>query len=636
MFRWFLVLAVILAPIAIWQLAWFVSHSPAVPYNMREMFSLISLYTATRIWGSLICVGIAISIVGLLPTETWWQRTMLFGIPVICLVIAFTLLEEAIPHETIDDIAGTRLWRVDPFYERLVRFSSPFLAIVLAIGLGVRFAELMPWRHQSNRLSPLLWTTVVVCVGWYFAYNVTIRWATTDNIVELLPSEGKSSRLFALFGSLALVGFTCQLMHYVFWANHYRIGIVSLAFLLVLFGIPIHWQLANFGTAAAINKYGKTFSTLQFLLSSDRSNYLSSSEIFKRFFFSYLLLYFLVFLALVGYSQLTNLLGRFCSKFLLNTAENPIKQSPSTSHFAVRHQSARKWGRLIFFFCCFYIPFASWYPFAFQAQSQVSVFQLLHESVRNKISKTDFLANFIVGLITGISGIFAFCDNRSTSSGRCNLSVKRASVACKSTVLLFVFVCLWSLIAESGQAWCPSRVPSIYDCFAQGLGCIAALPFFFLLSFCIVWLPDENLPRSINRTVLKLYTCLFVAWAIFPGIPSISPSEVNFKFNALIYESDWSYLSTYHSKHHWFKLYETCLSGIAAIPVGIAVSLHFEAPKEWLQVAERVSLVMAIMLVLELSKIFIYDRAPSIHVGFITMIGGVVGVLLSTKYQASR
>ena len=106
--------------------------------------------------------------------------------------------------------------------------------------------------------------------------------AATDNIIELLPDEGRSwwIVLMALYIFLfTFIGTACSaLLAFKQW--HKLIWILLAGFM----SYPLGYLLMQWGTEQFIMKYGVVFSALQFLFSTDRSHYVVDEVLKLRFY----------------------------------------------------------------------------------------------------------------------------------------------------------------------------------------------------------------------------------------------------------------------------------------------------------------------------------------------------------------
>ena len=116
-------------------------------------------------------------------------------------------------------------------------------------------------------------------------YLVVIQLAGTDNITELLHNSGKSIYfLYLIFYIILITSISLQLSLY--FRQPFTKGFV-LRLLLLLLSAPIGYYLIQTATEEYIFKYDKVFSALQFLLSSNRDNYVASDGLFFRFFIAH-------------------------------------------------------------------------------------------------------------------------------------------------------------------------------------------------------------------------------------------------------------------------------------------------------------------------------------------------------------
>lgn len=272
-------LLVVLGVLALSVAGWFVTRSPLVPYNVRE------LLVAER--PALSVLLLSLLVYWTLGAPVWLARQLARGgratwaypgLLVLHAVGAWAMLRFAVPVESIHDVVGSPVlgWPWD--WELLGRFAALYGAVsmvfttaalaLLVICAGTPREKALPWLGYVVVLAPLL-------------HWVVVRAAATDNLTELMAGGGTAASsiwLAAFLGIVALAGtLTAALLSNV--CRRRRSAV--LAFLAVSY--PLAYFAVTQGTATAIEKYGQVFSALQFLLSPDRASYVGQAELIARY-----------------------------------------------------------------------------------------------------------------------------------------------------------------------------------------------------------------------------------------------------------------------------------------------------------------------------------------------------------------
>jgi hypothetical protein len=257
---------------------WFITRSPWVPYNIRELVyeghpfrSLISL-AALLYWSMGFPVLMA----------QWLTRGKLYLVnlpPLVLLhgLVAWMLLRSAVPDESIHDIVGSPVlgWPWD--WELLGRFLALFSFWSVAVAGGTLAAA----RHTLSRSKSALFAWGIgACLLVPFSYHVVVTAASTDNLVELMARNGSVSAFLLIGLAIALISFggTKSALAAIPGAPRGKRTVVWAA------GSGILAYAALYlGLEQIIVKYNQVFSALQFLLSSDRSHLAKPAELMIRY-----------------------------------------------------------------------------------------------------------------------------------------------------------------------------------------------------------------------------------------------------------------------------------------------------------------------------------------------------------------
>ena len=281
---------------------------PGIPYNVRELFLDHGSALALTVFAiALIWVGS-----GSMFLAHWLARSrrpaIVLPVGAVALsMVSRTLLKYSVTFESLDDILGTSnlfarvtneniwgdVWRraflvanvpdLVTFFERRVRFIALYslLAVTLALAMvpiarASRCRAAMNWRQFS--------LLVASATAWlWLSQTVAFTWAATDNLTELIATNGP----FDLRGGpflyliVMLVATNAALLIRAAESGVWWLGTVAFS----IVAVPVGWLLLGAGLAEQIDKYGVVFSGTQFLLGPDRRHALSEIVLFIRWAF---------------------------------------------------------------------------------------------------------------------------------------------------------------------------------------------------------------------------------------------------------------------------------------------------------------------------------------------------------------
>ena len=274
-------------------MGWIVTHAPMVPYNVREMPNPYHPYLALVIFAIFLywSFGLPAWIANWLTREG--RRIWLY--PAMVLLHgagAWLMLHYAVLPESIHDVVGSPVLHWPWQWEMIGRFTALFGVLSLQLtGAALAVAMLCDRRGARALLCWLTSSAVLLPV----MYWVIVTQAGTDNITELMADGGSvfSSALLAAY--LFIIGMCGALLGAWLGGPGRRLRWLALA--CVVLALPIAYWVLTYGTAAAIDYGGQTFSALQFLLSTDREHYARGIELIAR--------YMVFHVALVGTVALT-------------------------------------------------------------------------------------------------------------------------------------------------------------------------------------------------------------------------------------------------------------------------------------------------------------------------------------------
>ncbi|TWT54661.1 hypothetical protein Pla22_23110 [Rubripirellula amarantea] len=255
-----------------------IGRLPQLPYNVRELFAENAILAS---------LGLAVCFV-LLAAHPWWTADLWirnsvpdFACNVLCTfavaTVVFIIIHFVAPIESIDDVVGTPVLEIGETTERWLRFIALVLGALWAQAIGILMGR-MNWGMLQK-----CWLTLACAIGGLIvSYSVVVLHACTDNLTELLENGGKDIRAFGIPLWLAAMGWTVARSIRVF-DGHPSLNQFSTISITIVASLLIGWILVNVATDSHIEKYGKTFSAIQFLLSPERSDYQSDNQVVVRF-----------------------------------------------------------------------------------------------------------------------------------------------------------------------------------------------------------------------------------------------------------------------------------------------------------------------------------------------------------------
>lgn len=281
---------------------WILLHMPSIPYNVREMFLgdghffFLIVFSAALLWYGASAIWMSKKILSSrFPFLDFGLWTLLISL------ISLLLLKMSVTQESIDDIAGANnlywfvvnrdiwgsVWRdfflsagpelIGPL-ESWGRYSAVYTPMLIFLVLVFSFFYL--YKRKSLTLPRALFLLGGAFPWLWLAKAVTYDWSSTDNLNELVARDGPmgwggGGYLYALLGLLCVNAvIVAQAL-----SRFKHLPVIVTASLAAL---PLGWWLLNLGLEPNVEKYGFTFSGVQFLLGPDREHLLTDSELFMR------------------------------------------------------------------------------------------------------------------------------------------------------------------------------------------------------------------------------------------------------------------------------------------------------------------------------------------------------------------
>jgi glycopeptide antibiotics resistance protein len=270
-------------------------ESSAIPYNIRELVE--GDYRWLRVVGMILTAywvfGIPMTIllrrINRETTNKYKFPGPIVGLIAIHTLTTWVLVWLVFPLESIHDITGAPVWQSFKPLELTLRFIGLFLFISTIIWSASAILVSQIYRSPLRKRALL----TLLIMAFLVAYFVVIRFAGTDNLIELLPYQGRSwASIFipAYLMLLVYCGLSLSLIRW-FISKYFWIHV------LVLFvSGPVGYWLLQQGLEGFVIKYGKVFSAMQFLLSANRDSYLEPQQLFIRFCIVHYALMCLIFL----------------------------------------------------------------------------------------------------------------------------------------------------------------------------------------------------------------------------------------------------------------------------------------------------------------------------------------------------
>ena len=293
-------------------LALHISSIEAIPYNLRElisgdqafktavMFSMIGyLFFGSQVLSAWFLLGIK-----RLKTGFLWVLS--------CLGIsggAFMILYNTVPMESLHDVLGSPVLGWPMPWELLFRFTGLFLWLYMGLTLaaaGVMFFDSGRWRQAFSLSSAVVKVSICILLLFY-SYHVVVVNACTDNLLELMRGGGDGLSFSVLCVWIIFLGWSASLIG----RDIFNRKTVSFMTILWIMAAPaIGLVILYAGTAPVIQKYGTSFSAIQFLLSPDRENYISGPGLWVRYAAGHLAFSLLIVINQAPFWMVHNILSK--------------------------------------------------------------------------------------------------------------------------------------------------------------------------------------------------------------------------------------------------------------------------------------------------------------------------------------
>jgi hypothetical protein len=262
--------------------AWLLMHSSVVPYNVRNLLHPVHPFL------SLVALSVFLYwTFGFPVITTYWLtrsrlRAVFYPLLLAChAIVAWFLLSYSVSFDRIHKIVGAPILGWHWYWEPAGRFIALFAAISLALTGGTLFAARLSYNRKILTAF-IVWIATAAALS-PFLYWIVITKAATDNLVELMAGNGTVPAAVLLCIYLTTITFAGALSAAQAQQRLRAFGLRT--FLALGLSVPIACLAIYYGTEQHMEKYGKVFSALQFLLSRDRENYAQGFELIVRYCF---------------------------------------------------------------------------------------------------------------------------------------------------------------------------------------------------------------------------------------------------------------------------------------------------------------------------------------------------------------
>ncbi len=289
---WYKILALIVViALSLWTLI----QLPNVPYNLRELFGTHQLFGSVVFAIVLLWLGFAPGwIVQQAGKQTWAVLWLPFWL-LLTACISLALLMLSVTAESLNDITGStdlyrrivqdnywgNVWRdrmadwpaaLVNLLERTVRFTALYWLLLVPLTICALIINPL-WRFPAVASSFFILISL-----WWLAKWIVVDGAITDNLVELIAPNGEPYLGMLLF----LLASHATLLSNLNYRNAIFMVIVS------IFALMASWWLMNNGLEQVLFKYGSVFSAPQFLLGTNRTQWLPEEVLMFRWSIVYL------------------------------------------------------------------------------------------------------------------------------------------------------------------------------------------------------------------------------------------------------------------------------------------------------------------------------------------------------------
>ena len=264
-----------------------------IPYNVKELFSQNNVVISIIVFSMVLYItfGVPVLLASCLTHCKNGYTSVLFPVVgAVFGVITFFLLYFNIPIESLHDIVGSPVFKWPWVFESMYRFVFLF-SVFWVLWCGSALIVNIPKTASASCVRSLVYWAVNTLFTLIVSYWVVVQNAATDNITELLENGGGLISCLMIGLWILVIGLTASLICKKIISRQYSIFFL---FLLIICSIPTGYYLLKYGMVNDLTKYGKTFSGMQFLLSTDRNHYAEGFDLIVRYSILHLGLIFIM------------------------------------------------------------------------------------------------------------------------------------------------------------------------------------------------------------------------------------------------------------------------------------------------------------------------------------------------------
>ncbi|VAX06216.1 hypothetical protein MNBD_ALPHA03-1719 [hydrothermal vent metagenome] len=289
---------------------------PGVPYNIRELFKHDGSLTAIMPFVLFILwFGMSVPLISRRMQDIPGRHFIRFPLWVIAAgLVSFFLLESGVTEEALKDILGAPtiyrhiishgiwgepgriltnyfpnpdLWNLIEYVIRFLALFSPvtfLLCLFYYSGDLIKKYEIRGIANKGRLIALSLTLNILYALPWlYLCKYIAFDQANTDNLVELISRQG-----FMGIGGGGYLYFLILLLTLNSVLIRQSLYHWTVKLLFTSAAATGGWYLLNLGLELNIEKYGTSFSAVDFLLGPDRQHKLNQSTLFIRWIILYI------------------------------------------------------------------------------------------------------------------------------------------------------------------------------------------------------------------------------------------------------------------------------------------------------------------------------------------------------------
>jgi len=493
-----------------------VLHLPGVPYNVgglfprryREVHAFV--FSLLLVW-----IGFAPAWAGRVLADRPRQLPFLPVWGALAGLVSWSLLRFSVTIESLKDILGTMGRDWPAHWELIGRFlalQAPVMLMLLVASVTAASARRGGAKlARRNGACALAFALPWIVFGWV----VVVRWATTDNLTELIRS-----RPWGWAGPVALTALAGLFAAHVAavvdaWTHaglRRKLAVLALTPLLA----AAAWGLLHLGLEPAVEKYGLTFPAARFLLGPDRKAALGWHGLLLR--------WAALYVGLVAVASLGGLVAAHL-RLRLRTAPDGGRDTDTSSDWRPVTSRARAAFRIGAVVWLGYLVYGSLMPFDFVDTSFEQAWRTFWHSpylLESQWSHSDMVTNIVAFVPLTFLAMGGWSANAAGARGLLG------------ALPVFAVGVLISLGLEFGQLFV-SRTASIHDLISQTIGSVIGIGAWRTFGPALVRAAGSYVGGRQRRRCIKVlcaYLVVLVLFELFPWNLTISTSQIWRKYKA--------------------------------------------------------------------------------------------------------